>query len=114
MKDILIALAKNEAFLNAVITAIAALASFAIAKLFAAKPAWTKYQGLLITAVKMAEKMVPDGSENKSLARADVALKVFADRYTHAYGLFPSADVLAIAKAALPIIHDQVEAEGTL
>ena len=36
----------------AVITALAGLAAYLIAKLFTAKPAWQQYQGLMITAVK--------------------------------------------------------------
>jgi len=114
MKNIIIAIVKNEAFINAVITAIAALASWAIAKAVTKKPEWKKYEGLLITACKMAEKFVPDGTENKSMKRADIALKTFSDCYACAYGQFPSKHVVAVVKAALPIVHDQLEAKGTL
>jgi hypothetical protein len=114
MKDIIMAIVSNEAFLNAVITAIAALASYGIAKLFAAKPEWAKYEGLLITAVKAAEKIIPDDVANKSLARADAALRVFVERYRTAYGKFPKQEIIDIAKAALPIVHDRIDAEGNL
>ena len=59
MKDIIVAIVSNTEFMNAVITAIAALASWGIVKLFTAKPEWKKYEGLLITSVKMAEKIIP-------------------------------------------------------
>jgi hypothetical protein len=114
MKDIIVAIVSNTEFINAVITAIAALASWGIAKLFTAKPEWKKYEGLLITAVKMAEKIIPDGSTNVSLARTDAALRVFADRYETAYGKFPTDHVLNVARLAMPIVHNQIEAAGTL
>jgi hypothetical protein len=114
MKDLLAALLANPEFMNAIITAIAGIASFAIARLFTAKPAWKKYEGLLITAVKAAEKIIPDDSTNTSLARADEALRVFADRYTMAYGKLPTDAIVTVARLALPIVHDQIEAEGTL
>jgi len=115
MKDLLAALLANPEFMNAIITAIAGIASFAIARLFTAKPAWKKYEGLLITAVKAAEKMIPDDpASNTSITRADAALRVFADRYTMAYGKLPTDAIVTVARLALPIVHDQIEAEGTL
>ena len=114
MKDLLAALLANPEFMNAIITALAGVATWAVAKLFTAKPAWKKYEGLLITAVKAAEKIIPDDAENKSLARADAALRVFNERYAVAYGKFPSDAIVTVARLALPIIHDQIEAEGTL
>jgi hypothetical protein len=114
MKDLIAALLANPEFMNAIITAIAGVATWAVAKLFTAKPAWKKYEGLLITAVKAAEKIIPDGSTNVSLARADAALRVFADRYEVAYGKLPTDAIITVARLALPIVHDQIEAEGTL
>jgi hypothetical protein len=114
MKDLLAALLANPEFMNAIITALAGVATWAVAKLFTAKPEWKKYEGLLITAVKAAEKIIPDDAENKSLARADAALRVFNERYAVAYGKFPSDAIVTVARLALPIIHDQIEAEGTL
>jgi hypothetical protein len=114
MKDLIAALLANPEFMNAIITALAGVATWAVAKLFTAKPAWKKYEGLLITAVKAAEKIIPDDAPNKSLARADAALRVFNERYAVAYGKFPSDAIVTVARLALPIIHDQIEAEGTL
>jgi len=114
MKDILLTLVKNEAFMNACITLIAAIASWLIARMFTAKPAWTKYEGILVTAVKTAEKIIPDDTPNTGLARADAALRVFIERYTNAYGKMPTQAIIDTAKLALPIIHDAIEARGTL
>ena len=114
MKDIIAAILANPEFMNAIITAIAGVATWAVAKLFTAKPEWKKYEGLLITAVKAAEKIIPDDAPNTSLARADAALRVFNERYAVAYGKFPTDAIITVARLALPIIHDQIEAEGTL
>jgi hypothetical protein len=114
MKDIIIAIVSNAEFMNAVITAIAALASWGIAKLFAAKPEWKKYEGLLITAVKIGKKLVPEGTPNIGLQRAAAALTVFEQQYTAAYGKLPTEAILQVAKLALPIVHDRIEAAGNL
>ena len=115
MKDIITTILGNAEFMNAVITAIAGVATWAVAKLFTAKPEWKKYEGLLITAVKAAEKIIPDdAAANTSLARADAALRVFSERYAVAYGKFPTDSIITVARLALPIVHDQIEAEGTL
>ena len=114
MKDLIAALLANPEFLNTVITALAGIFSYAIARLFTAKPQWKKYEGLLITACKAAEKIIPDTAPNTSLARADAALRVFSERYAVAYGKFPTDAVISVARLALPIVHDQIEAEGTL
>lgn len=114
MKDIIAAILANPEFMNAVITAIAALASWGIAKLFAAKPEWKKYEGLLITAVRIGNKFSPENMANPGLQRAAFALKVFEQQYTEAYGKLPTDAILQVAKLALPIVHNQIEAAGTL
>lgn len=114
MKDILLALVKNEAFMNALITLIAAIASWLIARMFTAKPEWAKYEGFMIDAIKTAEKLIPDDSGNTSVARADAALKKFIESYTNSYGKMPTKEVIDVVKQAIPIIHDHLEAEGNL
>jgi len=121
MKDILLALVKNEAFMNALITLIAAIASWLIARMFTAKPEWAKYEGFMIDAIKTAEKLIPDDSgdtsvavERSSIARADAALKKFIESYTNSYGKMPTKEVIDVVKQAIPIIHDHLEAEGNL
>lgn len=98
----------------AVITALAGLAAYLIAKLFTAKPAWQQYQGLMITAVKAAEKMIPDDTFNAGLARADYALKEFIRQYVDTYAMHPTTALVQEVRANLPIVHDMVEANGTL
>jgi hypothetical protein len=59
----------------AVSVAIASLVVYLLNRLYAKKPAWKKYEGTVISAIKYAEKAIPDGTTNKSAARLDTALK---------------------------------------
>ncbi len=59
----------------AVSVAIASLVVYLLNRLYAKKPAWKKYEGTVISAIRYAEKAIPDGSANKSAARLDAALK---------------------------------------
>ena len=51
------------------ITALAALLLWGLNKLYASKPAWKAYEGSIISAVKWAEKEIPDDTPNKALNR---------------------------------------------
>jgi hypothetical protein len=59
----------------AVSVAIASLVVYLLNRLYAKKPAWKKYEGTVISAIRYAEKAIPDGTANKSAARLDTALK---------------------------------------
>ena len=83
-------------------------------KLYAKKPAWVAFEGAIISAVKFAEKSVPDGTESKGLARLDAALKFVVKVYEDARGRKPSAKVAANLKEGIQITHDKLEAAGTL
>ncbi|RLF28621.1 MAG: hypothetical protein DRN14_03875 [Thermoplasmata archaeon] len=58
---------------------IAGVWSWIIARLFTKKPKWKQYydqyKGHIIEAIKLAEKGIPDGTEDKSAKRIDMALK---------------------------------------
>lgn len=98
----------------AVITAIAAAAVYLVAKLFTAKPAWKQFEGLMITAIKIAEKAIPEGTSNKSLARADFAMQEFIRQYESTYAWAPSTALRQAVKANLPLVHNMLEETGTL
>lgn len=61
------------------ISLVGAVVLWILARIFKAKPEWEKiyheHSGLLVDAVKYAEKRIPDNSPNKAAARADAALK---------------------------------------
>lgn len=78
------------------------------------KPEIEKYTGLLISACKYAEKAIPDDTGNTALRRADAALKEFVKRYETLTGGTASQELKDAAALALPKVHDQLEAEGTL
>ena len=103
------------AFLNSPIgmTLVVSAVGSIVAKIYLSKPLWKKYEGVLISAVKMAEKAVPDDSESKGAKRLDEALK-----YT--LRLFDSLGVSVKPKdkpeivAGIMKVHEKVEADGVL
>ena len=97
----------------ALVTLIISLLAYAAARLFA-RPAWQQYEGLMISAVKMAEKMIPDNVEHRAMRRADEALKEFIAAYTRIYQADPPATLLREVQLNLPVVHDALEAEGAL
>ncbi len=93
---------------------LAGVLLWSLNKLYAKKPAWAAFEGAIISAVKFAEKQVPDGTESKGLARLDEALKYVVSVYEQARGKQPSAKVVANLKEGIQITHDKLEAAGTL
>ena len=96
------------------ITVVAGLVLWLLNRLYAAKPAWAAYEGTIISAVKFAEKEIPDGTPNKGLARLDAALKYVIRVYEEMHGAKPSAGVVAELKEGVQIVHNNLEAAGTL
>lgn len=103
------------AFLNSpvgmtlVVSGVGAIA----AKIYLSKPLWQKYEGVLISAVKMAEKAVPDDSENAGIARLDKALQYTID-VLEGMGKKVTKKEESQIEVGLSIVHDMVEAQGTL
>lgn len=75
---------------------------------------WTKWEGYIVTGIKFAEKNIPDTVENKALARTDAALKFVIDAYEKSQGKEPSKELIAQITNAIPIVHNALEAAGTL
>ncbi len=93
---------------------LAGILLWGLNKLYAKKPAWAAFEGAIISAVKFAEKQVPDDAESKGLKRLDEALKYVVKVYQEARGKQPSAKVAAELKEGVQIVHDRLEAAGTL
>lgn len=110
MQQILLDLIDNPA----VITAIAGIAAYLIARLYTSRPAWQKYEGIMISAIKAAEKLIPDDTPNKSAARFDAALTAFVDQWQRVYNQRPSPALMRDVAVNIPIVHDQLEITGTL
>ena len=96
------------------IAVVAAVALWALNRLYAARPEWAKYEGAIISAVKFAEKQIPDDVENKGLARLDAALKYVVGVYEEIEGKRPSAATTAALKEGIQITHADLEAAGAL
>jgi len=92
------------------ITMVAFGFSVLVGKVFTWKPKWeqyvSKYYPLLMTAVKYAEKKIPDDTLDAGLARLNKALKYIQS--VHA-----SLDSEAV-KLALMAVHAEAEADGNL
>ena len=87
---------------------------WALNYIYGKKPSWEKFEGAIVSGIKLAEKSVPDGTENKGLARLDAALKYVIKVYEEAKGKKPSAKTVADLKEGIQLTHDKLEAAGTL
>ena len=96
------------------IAALAAVALWLLNRLYAAKPAWAKYEGAIIAGIKYAEKQIPDDAANKSLARLDAALQYVLKIYQEMNNSTASAKEIAELKEGISIVHNELEADGTL
>ena len=92
---------------------IFAFVVFAVA-LIRRKDAWRKYEGLMIDAIKRAEKLVPESTSTRSLLRLKAALAMFAESYERIYGKPPSPELTQAVATNLPAVHDKLEATDTL
>lgn len=75
---------------------------------------WKRWEGLAITAVKMAEVAIPDGTANKGAKRLDQALRIFLDKYEKATGVTPNEADVAEITSLLSLVHDRLDGAGTL
>lgn len=75
---------------------------------------YKKYEGYMVTAVKAAEKAIPDDTPNKGLLRLDHALQAFVKKYTEATGVKPSEADIAQIESLIAVVHDSLESKGTL
>jgi hypothetical protein len=96
------------------ITAMAGVVLWLLNRLYTAKPLWAEYEGTLIAAVKQAEKLVPDDSPNKSLARLDAALKYALQVYESAKGRKATQAEVAELTNGIQMVHSDLEAGGQL
>lgn len=97
------------------IAAIAAAAVFALNWLYGRKPAWKKWEGTIVAAVRYAEKAVPDDAQDKAVARLDAALRyVLRVHRQMAGGETPTAAELQSLREGIELTHLELEAAGLL
>jgi hypothetical protein len=73
-----------------------------------------KYQGTIISAIKTAEKAIPDDLPNKGLRRLDEALRLTLAVMEQAQGKIATPAQVAEIKEAIQLTHAQLEASGNL
>jgi hypothetical protein len=101
----------NSSFgITCVLSALAAGLNFVYGK----APWLSKYEGTMVAAVKYAEKQIPDGSANQSLARLDAALKFAVKIIEARENRQLAAPELAEVSEKLGVVHAQAEANGVL
>lgn len=96
----------------AVIAVVASLAAWALSKLYLANPAWAVWEGVIISAIKYAEKAIPDTASNKGVRRLDAAMRQFLTEYKEIKGKSPSRRLATAVRAAIPMIHARIESRG--
>ena len=91
------------------ITLLLGFFAFVTSKLFTWKPKWEKYyrdwKGTIISAIKAAEKAVPDDIPHKAVVRLDQALKLILS----AQGKEASQVDIAALREAVSVTHAELE-----
>ncbi len=93
---------------------MAALVLWLLNFLYGKKPDWQKYEGTIISAIKLAEKEIPDDVSNKSLSKLDSALRYVLRVYTEANNKRPTQDVIDNIREGIQIKHAELETAGAL
>ena len=71
---------------------------------------WEKYGGMVVNAFAMAEKAIPDNTDNKTLAKIDSFLKTFTASYQEAYNKPAPDSLLTWAKYQASLLAQQAKA----
>ena len=84
------------------------------AKIYAARPSWHKYEGAIIEAIKMAEKAIPDETENKAVRKFDCALRYVLKIHRKVENRTAKTEEIAALSEGIRVIHADLEASGNL
>jgi uncharacterized membrane protein YccC len=96
------------------ISVIASAVLFWLNKLYAAKPAWKKYEGTIVSAIRSAEKAIPDNVDNAGARRFDAALK-YALLIMEATEKRRATEAeTASLREGIHLVHSSLEAQGAL
>jgi hypothetical protein len=77
--------------------------------------AWKKYEGSIITGIKLAEKQIPDDTPNAGLAKLDAAMRFVLKAYAEANsGKQPSARLVEQIRQGIQIKHADLDRFGGL
>ena len=77
--------------------------------------AWKKYEGSIITGIRLAEKQIPDDTPNAGLAKLDAALRFVLKAYAEANnGKEPPAKEVEAIRQGIQIKHSDLDRFGGL
>jgi len=96
------------------ITLIAGIVLWILNRIYAAKPLWKAYEGTIISAVRMAEQLVPEGTAGSGTEKLHTAvnfvLKVFEE--VNSRPATPAEQ--AALTEGIQIKHDELDRAGVL
>ncbi len=96
------------------IALLAAAVLWGLNKLYAAKPAWARWEGTIIEAIKAAEKAIPDDTPNRALSRMNSAMRYVLNVYKEMRGRDAKPSEVAALREGINIVHAKLEAGGNL
>jgi len=96
------------------ITAVASVALWVLNKVYAWRPEWQAYEGAIIKGIQWAEREIPDGSENKYMLRADLALQYALKAYERMNDKRADARMREQLAMGVEIVRSDLEASGVL
>ncbi len=111
MKDIILNLLTTNTVIGIVIGAAVAW----LVKWLAGDGAkWKQYEGYAITAVRLAEKAIPDSAPGNGLRKLDYALQQFLAKYQAATGTQVDAAMEAKIESWIALVHNALVESGAL
>ena len=96
------------------ITTVAALVLWALNKLYAKRPLWEAYEGTIISAVRLAEKNIPDDTKSAGIRRLDAALKYVLNTFEHINGRRSTDAEATNMREGIQIVHNDLDTVGAL
>ena len=96
------------------ITLIASVLLYLLNRLYAAKPLWQQYEGTIVSAIRTAEKLVPDDTPNRGLAKFDKALQFVIEVFEARNKRQPTGLEKAILEEGINLKHNELSVEGAL
>lgn len=90
---------------------VAAVVTWILAKLYFRHPEWKQYEGAIVSAIRHAEKTIPDDTPNKSMKKLDSALKFVIGVYAlyNPDDPIPSMKTIKSIREGIQIVHAQQE-----
>lgn len=111
MKDIILNLLTTNTVVGIVVGAAVAW----LVKWLAGDGAkWKQYEGYAVTAVRLAEKAIPDDAPGAGLRKLDYALKLFLEKYQAATGAKVDLAMEAKIESWIALVHNALVESGAI